>query len=339
MSNEKKKEMKMKKILFIMFAVVSIVALLIAEENGCFPTKVTVKVVDEKETPVDQAEVTITFSNAKAKGPGKGWGADIKYDKVKGKTNGEGIFFASGSTNMNVPASAVKDGYYGSSGGVQYDQNGKPDKNIVLIPLKKILNPVPMYVKKTDWIKVPLLKQDVGYDLEVGDWVAPHGKGKVADFVFNMDCEINKNNDNKVSNTLSFSNREDGIQEYVFDKKDHSSYRWPYEAPEKGYLARLEKRIEYAKTRLPFFSSVKKDTEINYIFRVRTKLDEKRNIIGAKYGKMEGEIDCSTDGSIKFTYYFNPSGNRSLEFDAKRNLFVEGVPGAEDDPHYGEFSP
>ena len=63
---------------------------------------------------------------------------------------------------------------------------------------------------------------------------------------------------------------------------------------------------------------------LNYYFRVRTKVDDGGNIVSAYYGKIYGDF-------MQFSYYLNPTPNsRNVEFDPKRNLmthlkFDEGV--------------
>ena len=64
------------------------------------------------------------------------------------------------------------------------------------------------------------------------------------------------------------------------------------------------------------------------VFRVRTVLDDKGNIISARYGKIYGPIeygdsDSNQGGRVSFTYYLNPMDNdRNLEFDPSRNLLA-----------------
>ncbi|MEI6424077.1 MAG: hypothetical protein WCP55_17815 [Lentisphaerota bacterium] len=206
-----------------------------------------------------------------------------------------------------------------------FNENGEAHEGILTIALKKIKNPVPMYAKKINsaWMpsKIPTQNQDVGYDLEVGDWVAPHGKGKTADFIFNIAAENrDPKRDRKCVYNIKFSNDKDGIQEYNPNKAIQSVYRWPYEAPEDGYSSALEKYDIVTSDKRE--KNVKNDNEINYIYRVRTKTDEKGNIVETRYGKINGEIMAFTNGGIQFTYYFNPSGTRNLEFDTEKNLFI-----------------
>jgi len=63
------------------------------------------------------------------------------------------------------------------------------------------------------------------------------------------------------------------------------------------------------------------DDKQRYIFRVRTKRGKDGKITEARYGKMPEDIRLSRTGDVKFTYYFNPGDNRSLEYDTKRSLF------------------
>jgi len=62
----------------------------------------------------------------------------------------------------------------------------------------------------------------------------------------------------------------------------------------------------------------------NYYFRVRTKVDDRGNIVSAHYGKIYGDF-------MQFKYYLNPTINdRNVEFDPEQNLmknlkFNEGV--------------
>jgi len=60
--------------------------------------------------------------------------------------------------------------------------------------------------------------------------------------------------------------------------------------------------------------------DVKYLFRVRTVTDKDGNIIAAKYGKINGEINV-WPGKIKFFYYFNPDGTRNLEEEIPRGIF------------------
>ena len=66
------------------------------------------------------------------------------------------------------------------------------------IILRKIKNPIPMYRYRINGAKyLPGENGDYGFDMKAGDWVAPLGKGEVADFY------IRKNYDEKARSTKS----------------------------------------------------------------------------------------------------------------------------------------
>lgn len=288
-------------------------------------TKVTVKVIDEDNIPVNLADVEIGFRDIYAKAPGKGWGTGrVDCHSAKGKTNADGMFSASDNTSPNVVVTITKPDYYKSTEGVFNKDEIAKEEPLVII-LKKKIKPVPMYAKRVNsaWgiSKIPILNQDVGYDLEIGDWVAPHGKGKINDFIFNFKSEVNAWNDYECSYALTFSNTSDGIQEYNPGKAIQSEYRWPREAPLNDYKNILNKFSSNV-PQTPVKTNFKKNDEINYIFRVRSRTDDKGNITEARYGKIDGEIEIYWSKTISFTYYFNPNGSTRLEFDTEKNLFI-----------------
>ena len=69
------------------------------------------------------------------------------------------------------------------------------------------------------------------------------------------------------------------------------------------------------------FEIFHRDPNKNYYFRVRTKVDDRGNIVSAHYGKIYGDF-------MQFKYYLNPTINdRNVEFDPKQNLITNLKPG------------
>lgn len=307
--------MRMKRAVFI------IVNVLIFQLTNAYalPTAgITVKAVDEEGVPVAGARVSLAFTIPKPDDIGA---ADLF---VKGVTDNNGQFSAENASIGMLGFSVDHEGYYQSSVGYEFTTHSKlhnrwePWNPTVEVVLKKKRNPVPMYIKYTDSMKMPVIGTPVGYDLEAGDWVSPYGKGKVSDFVFNFESIDRKWTDYECGYTLIFSNENDGIQEYFFNSDDQSYYKWPFEAPEGGYEKELKKsRKDSPGTGL--VTNIKNG--VKYLFRVRTVTDKDGNVIAAKYGKINGEINV-WPGKIKFFYYFNPDGTRNLEEDPKRNLLT-----------------
>lgn len=293
-----------------------------AESNAQIPypiSKITIKAVDDTGKPIDHATVTASYDYPK--GFGMGWGTSTKF--FDGKTDEKGLFSITKSSAGRCNFRVSKEGFYDTSKSYVFKEKSllfvwSPWNPTFEIKLKKIKSPTPMYAKNTTAIKIPAVGTPVGYDLEKGDWVAPYGKGVISDFIFTFKVRFVKNDDWDVSYKLTFSNEGDGIQGYD-NPNDYGAYRWPYEAPEDGY----KKEVNWSAFYHPGgWSGINKsDYKENrkYIFRVRSKTDEKGNIIEAKYGKINGDIALSFGGYFGFVYYFNPTGSRSLEFGG--NLF------------------
>ena len=257
--------------------------------------KATVKVVDENGSPVAKASVKVGYYI-------KNTSVDID-----GITDTNGIFVANRTTStLNYVEYALafvieKEGYYGTFSkcdlGLPYDAS-KWNPTITLL-LKKIGKPIAMYAKRINSLRVPEFNKAIGYDLMIGDWVGPYGKGVNTDLLI-----IEKHTDPQSGYILSvsFPKPVDGIQEFtVPDAEKGSGLRSAHEAPADGY----QREVSQPETTNP---------NRYFYFRVRTKLDENGNVVSARYGKIYGDL-------AQFTYYFNPTPNsRNIEFDPKQNL-------------------
>lgn len=192
----------------------------------------TVHVVDEKGEPVPDATVTICFFKDRT---------NVRKSWSIGKTDKQGNYTAQGRhRDVNLDAAVDKEGYYhGGTDGVDFKdvvlgklQPWNPIAEVVLRPMVK---PVPLYAKRVQ-VEIPVLDQACGYDLEVGDWVAPYGKGTTPDFIFTAHREFKTRKDYEVQVEMIFANRGDGILKAKLPKIGKQSvFRWEREAPEAGY--------------------------------------------------------------------------------------------------------
>jgi hypothetical protein len=194
---------------------------------------------------------------------------------------------------------AEKSGCYTTHIGHQFYFDEKNRHPTFTLMLKKIGKPIPMYAKSITYIKFPIFNKPIGYDLTIGDWVAPYGKGANTDFLF---AENHVDAKSGYTFTVSFPNPGDGIQGLTRDwSLGVSGLVSFHEAPIDGYQPKYEKTQMSNPDRI-------------YYFRVRTKLDENGNVVSAHYGKIYGDF-------MQFRYYFNPTpNNRNIEFDPKQNL-------------------
>jgi hypothetical protein len=178
-----------------------------------------------------------------------------------------------------------------------------------------------MYAKKVD-TDLPEIGQAFGFDLMVGDWIAPSGSGKAADFVFTLTRRFESERNYESGLTVTFSSPGDGIQAYDSTMGYRSELKLPRYAPEDQYSATMQ----LSNLHLPGSPITRDEKEDrNYFFRVRTVLDQKGKIVSALYGKVDGNILFSPirskTCSLIFTYYLNPAPNdRNMEFDPGRNL-------------------
>lgn len=283
---------------------------------------VSVRVVGEDATPIAGATV------------GAGFELPYAVNQPYRATTREAVTDESGTvafeerTSGQVSYGAVKDGYYRTIGeGINFTPQISAGEKLAAertLVLREIGDPVQMYARKVA-LEAPALDGPAGFDLEVGEWVEPYGRGKTADFVFTLHREWTDRKNFDVQLTLTFANPGDGIQAIEESLQYGSEFKLPRAAPESGYGRQLQTSI----SRKPG-KSVHKEArgDRSYLYRVRTVLDEDGKVVSALYGKLRGDITLdpinSKTATIRFTYYLNPTPNdRNLEFDPERNLFQD----------------
>jgi hypothetical protein len=282
----------------------------LAQTNNQQEWRVTVKVADEDGNPIANAHVGVGFFSSGPQG-------------IDGLTDTNGIFIATHSDSPGLMAYLLsfrveKSGYYStwSQTDLGPGYNSAKWNNVTQnLTLKKIVDPIPMYArwvssepnifKKTG--RPPIaFTNTAGYDLLIGDWVNPYGKGIHSDIIFTEEFSKKSFNDIYYKLTVSFPNKGDGIQSYSATDTDRASAAAggllsPSTAPADGYQP-------------TFVETQNGDPNQIFFFRVQTILDENGNVKSALYGKIYG-------GFMQFRYYLNPTPNdRNVEFDPKQNL-------------------
>lgn len=231
------------------------------------------------------------------------------------------------------------------------DQRDPPMKKEVKleasIALREVKNPIPLYAKS---VRMDIPARDVwlAYDLEVGDWVRPHGKGVKSDMRIRSAPKIltPENDDLAIIPgvaTLEIDFGEGGGLVRVTEKNGWlavSEMKMPHLAPEAGYEKLPALKIEQKN----WNDSSEMEKAKGYFFRTRVQR-EGGKVASAHYGKLWGGItytpvqrdrawfnndkkNIPIFGSVEFIYYFNPKPNdRNLEFDMKKNLLNRLAPG------------
>jgi hypothetical protein len=297
--------------------------------------KITVHVTDENGIAVSNTQAVAQFQNALK--PGEGWGTG-RPTEVRGLTDTNGLCVLTGNgTDGSVGIGILKDGYYYGNAEVSFTNGDHilnrwlPWNPRVEVIIQKKGVQVPMYARKVNEVKIPTENQPVGFDLMIGDWVAPYGKGETPDFLFKLDSKPEPEAPPRefppydVIWTIKFSNDSDGIQ--LATSLPHG-FLVARQAPADEYEPQLVKH-SYKELGQPAHVDFRDGQ--NYFFRVRTKKDSQGNIVSALYGKVSGDFRGGIAGKLTFTYYLNPEPNsRNMEFDPKQNLsknlkFMEGV--------------
>ena len=283
--------------------------------------KISIKVIDEERTPVAKAEVGIGFEVMSTKYFGN------ETVPVAGETNGVGEFTGSALGDRSLGFTVKKAGYYQTTGTYSFKEavadRWRPWNPTLEVVLRKVGAPVPMYARQVR-AEIPVVDEPIGFDLIVSDWVAPHGKGTTADFIFTLNRRWIDKKDFDARLRLTFSNPGDGIQAVEESLLYGSELKLPRTAPEEGYEPQFVTSISRVPGR-----AIQNEARENrsHLYRVRTVLDEKRRLVSALYGKLRGDIRLdpinSETAAIRFTYYLNPDGTRNLESDPKQSLFEE----------------
>ncbi len=276
--------------------------------------KVTVKVIGEDQQPIKGANVSLGFGNT----------------SVSGATDINGLFTGEGRCRGDYGSSVTKEGFYLS--GVSAPQltnivDGRwlPWNPVAVSILRPIGKPIALYAK-TVKLRIPTLDKPCGFDLEVGDWVAPDGKGMKSDFIFSLHQEDRGMQDYDVLGELTFKNPLDGLQDAPMpDLGKNSAFEWERQAPGNGYQPKFQLQNSWHKEKGITRSFKFNDNEWEgYFFRVHT-VEQDGKIVSAHYGKIRGGIEVfpnNPNPKIDFTYYYNPTPNdRNLEWDTKKNLF------------------
>lgn len=286
--------------------------------------RVTLHVADSTGKPVEKAQLSVAF-----------WASDSSADVVVsgGQTDTNGCFGVEGKTVGDMNYTITKTGYYTTEGRYWFypgsgrsvaDGRWQPWNPTNTVVLKEHRNPIAMYAKHVD-APVPVRDAPVGFDLEVGDWVEPCGKGIKTDIFISYSGNIVDMLTFSNQLVIACSNRMDGLQRA--GKETWSPFVSAYEAPCDGYQPNMVLSID--RTRHKILRREEVTASEYLVFRVRTVLDDKGNIVSARYGKIYGPIeygesDTNQGGMVRFTYYLNPTDNdRNLEFDPRRNLSAD----------------
>lgn len=324
---------------------------------------ISIQVVDEVTAlPIEGAKATAIYDNPASL---KRYDEQIKLTDEDGKARFKGVGKLGASLRVN------HDGYYGfgvtNAEPFRYSSKelkGGIEKTIYLRPINE---PIALYAKQTEskkytsgQVPIPVIKKWCGYDLNIGDWTTPYGKGEVADFLLRFDREFvgfdKRYRQKSVEDERAFSKKafaargeewteeefrfragdwdlrleiafpgeKEGLVRVEEEFNSHSILRMPHKAPERGYAPDYTYSVKtYGE------SAWNQRDDVGFFLRTRVVLDEDGEIDSANYAKVHGDFKIEQDGDLSFSYYFNPVANdRNLEFNPEKNLFSKDTLGA-----------
>ena len=227
--------------------------------------------------------------------------------------------------------------------------NWQPDNLVATIRLQRVEHPIPLFVRRVewkDWGKGLLGLQGTNavlrLDMFKGDWLPPYGHGETADLEIASEFLITGKerrflrsiaSDGDVLfydlvQTIRPTGADDCIYESVRDPRLGIKIRRGSDDGRSGRIVRRQGRRKRVERTGNWECEYFNDTDANRCatFRIRSRYDEKGNLVEAYYGKIYG--DFTFEGhlnrgviAVRFLYYLNPTPlDRNLEWDMKNNL-------------------
>jgi hypothetical protein len=284
----------------------AIAATLCAQAQDTHQWKAAFIVINDAGNPLEGANVSVLYDVPPL-------GGSTDSGKIAGVTDADGKFSAThADKTLGLSFVVEKSGYYPTV--IKDDFQGlfapeRLNRNLI-ITLKRVANPIPMYAK---WIDTSPLNGDgvASLDFKSGKWILSKSGG---DVFFTTKTDRRSAVDFMHTLTISFPNPGDGIEEYFMPESEKGNQlRSMHEAPADGYHSSLTRTNSAGPT-----GPVQADYDQSrvYYFRVDTVLDQAGNVNSALYGKIYGDPVF-----MNFYYYLNPTPNdRNIEFDPKQNL-------------------
>ena len=311
-------------------------------------------IVDDDGIPVEGVDVEL-YGHSDAIMISNGLGA--LHDEVTGRSNKDGLF-RTWRRLQNIPLLSfcmTKTGYYQARGRMEHllDADGK----IWHVAIKKRNAPIPLFVKNIGAYGYEESTEDLfskgngvlQFDFMKGEWLPPVGNGEVADVEFRRlphedfgeaAHDVVKGRSYRDSMSVRFLGDDNGLVEMKVRPGDELKIRT---APEEGFA---QERVCWTGVEKDLQRVRSYDKDRCFCFRIRTRRNDKGEIIEAYYGKIYGDIrmlaKCTPFvpvAAVRFTYYLNSKNlDRNLEWN-RQNLCVDPIyPRSKDRWSYKSFN-
>lgn len=242
------------------------------------------------------------------------------YVLVDGLTNANGEFVAQGNCNEFLRVNVTKDGYYNTEEKVNFlqstanprvkDGKWQPYGETRKVVLKKIRNPwaAKAFVGDEYRRKIPAFDEWLPFDMGKSDWISPYGSGSHNDVLLRFKKkETDKWNVYSYSMEACFTNNPyAGF--YIKSLDEFSDLKTDYNAD-----TNADYRVNYTFSKECVEKNPAKITGLEpnryLVFRTRTRVDKKGNLIGAHYGKYCRGWDFNGKEMLIGDGCFNPVEN------------------------------
>lgn len=311
-----------------------------------YPTaKITVRVVDEKNTPVTNSTAYVMWSKLKtANNPWDGTTGILE----EGAVDKNGEFTKAGKTLHKPGIGASCSGYYKSSDVFSFYRSSlgkwQPWDTTVTLRLRPIVNPIPMFLGEK-WNTISK-HPEFSFDFLKQDFLPPHGKGEIADCIFKLKREQEGQIDTLgfcqiETITTEFPGKFNGIEPIKSeDMIPESTFSTPRHAYDKTYSKTIITRKsgyrlhENTTSNHPKFSKeriTENDPEEDmFFFRIRSETNPDGTFKSGLYGMMKVPIFqimpsrvAKPSGyevsGIKYQINMTPN-DRNMEMDERWNL-------------------
>ena len=247
----------------------------------------TYRVIDDEGNVVSNALAHVWFRSYGRTQDKKDW-------VVASDTNG--MFTVEHRFNEIFSVGIDKEGYYHSQDSINYfampelpvkDDKWQPYGELRTIVLKRIRNPSKMngaasYVD----FKIPAYDVWVGFDFDENQFVAPYGNGKFSDVLLRFSLKTKNRNDYHMSMDVSFTNQM-FAGAYVLKQDSQSEMKSVYNAdPGASFAQSLKYQYDRPVRNGSLQEKLAEDEYL--VFRTRTVVDEKGELVSSRYGKIYG---------------------------------------------------
>lgn len=313
------------------------ISLLMLANLGCASERLYVMVVDNEGNPVSNATVKVGFSSSHVIFGGGHRSSGGGDDNVTARTDTNGnavVKFNCTSSDFGWRVEA--EGYYSSESRQEHFKGEdviippafayvilhEHEKRRAVTVWKKI-NPQSMYsYQLSNWPnsrqKVPDSNGRYGFDLKLGAWLPPLGKGVVADFYYVRNIGDGHSEDGSVE-WLEFDN---GCGAYLAKQTGCKEFPSTYCANTNAVYT----------NRLPF-AFTRKNTSVGQreiaaadeyiVLRTRVKVDSKGNILEANYSKILGPFRFDLFIKTPCVVFNHRVNDPNLESDCRRNMLKQ----------------